>query len=182
MVFGETYGGQCPICGRGMLMRHDAPYAVPAVAYDACPWCGYACGQGWLREGTTEMHYGVLPAAHVWRGIYARHQAQSREGLLRAHPTWTEFCQPDGFGPWPRTYVVAEVASPVDAPVYTREWLAENPAEEGPKVRPIPPRRGAGRRPRPVMDDQPIPQPPATVYGLPEHLVRIMLDRFGAGD
>lgn len=182
MVYGETYGGQCPDCGRGMLMKHDAPYAAPAMAYDACPWCGYAYGEGWVRDRTEGVRYGVMPISDLWKAILLRHQVPNREALLRAHPNWTEHCVPDGFGPWPRTYMITDSARATGDQAFSREWLAENPAPEPPKRHQRPSRKGAATHGHRLMDDQPLPAAPITSYGLPEQVLRAMLDRRGAGD
>lgn len=114
----ETYSGQCPRCSRGMLQKCD-PQGGGWFAFDACPWCGFAQGEGFVYcpnedcEGRNE-----LAPLHIWESLLQRHRVWSRRQLLEAHPEWPEFCQQSESEFWPSVFVPSTEFGDAAAPVY----------------------------------------------------------------
>jgi DNA-directed RNA polymerase subunit RPC12/RpoP len=74
----ETYGGRCPRCGLQMLQK-DGGGSSSALAFDACPHCGFAYGTGYLPATGC---YGALTSKQVWSAIFRHYGAQNRSELI----------------------------------------------------------------------------------------------------
>jgi len=58
----ETYGGRCPCCEKPMLQKGDD--STHGFHFDACPHCGFACG---------ESNNETMDAAPIWGAVLDHH-------------------------------------------------------------------------------------------------------------
>lgn len=85
----ETYGGKCPICGKGMLQKYESSYS--GYMFDACPWCGYVNSNKEDLKDINQSSNLIKDKNEVlkdniiddWNSILSAFQCTNREELIK---------------------------------------------------------------------------------------------------
>ncbi len=101
----ETYGGRCPQCSLQMLQKHGGGSSL-ALAYDACPHCGFAYGTGYLPARECA---GRLTVDQIWSAIFRHYGVKNRFELIRKLQLSTAPGVPEqSEGIWPSVFAYSE--------------------------------------------------------------------------
>lgn len=101
----ETYGGRCPQCGLQMLQK-DGGGSSLALAFDACPHCGFAYGTSCLQSVGCPR---LLSVEQVWSAIFRHYGVKSRSALIRKLELSTAPGSPlQTEGIWPSVFAYPE--------------------------------------------------------------------------
>jgi hypothetical protein len=97
----ETYGGRCPQCGLQMLQKDGGDSSL-ALAFDACPHCGFAYGTGYLPARECA---GPLTVEQIWSAIFRHHGVKNRFELIAKLQLSTASDVPEQTeGTWPSVF------------------------------------------------------------------------------
>lgn len=84
------------------MLQKDGGGSTHAIAFDACPHCGFAYGTGDLDSSDGWGAYGQV---RVWNSIFRRHGVRSRAELIRELNLSREPGGPeDPGGVWPSVF------------------------------------------------------------------------------